>query len=257
MMGFFKRRKRYNEIKNDIQKNGYEAEEKKQTDKLIGLFKEMLAYKNKSYDDNWNFEEWIDIIDTEYHYYRDLLDMALNIVQLGFYYKCYDEGACYYKGLELDDVQRIAFMQNLYKKLKDEDEGYKKFAYYYRGIELKDGQTYSDLYQLEKEKMLVLFKKMLDSANVKHYDDISEYMEAPEKEDDKYFCLDFDCYLNLVIEHCRCRYYKKILINLRDVTLDLGNSYIVCIDTMRKTYENIEKGYKSRKQDLGGRKKCI
>lgn len=253
MKDFNNQEARYNEIRNEIQKNGYKTEEKKQIDKLIKLFKEMLIYKNKSYDDNWSFDEWIDNIDTQYHFFNESLDTVVRIIKFGYYI----EDDYNYNETEVSDVEKIIALQDLYKELIDEDEGYKKFAYYYNEIELKDGQTYSDVYELEKKKMVELFKEMLEFVNVKCCDDSYNYLKSSENEEvneNSYSC-DIDDLMPLIKQYYP--YYNNILNHLSALMWSTSVTYIVLIDSMEKIYESLSKSYKNREKDLQEYKKLV
>lgn len=215
----------------------------------------MLTYKNKAYDDNWSFEQWIDNIDTHYHFFNESLNTVLRIIRFGYYFE--DDYDYNYNEIEVDDVEKIIALQDLYEELADENAGYKHLAYYYKEIELEEGQTYSDVYELEKKKMMELFKEMLEFVNVKCCDDSSNYLKssANEEENNKSYSYDLEDLASLVKQHYP--YYNNILIHLSTLMWNPNVTYIVLIDSMEKIYESLSKSYKNREKDLQEYKRLV
>lgn len=218
----------YEKVEEDIQENGYKKLEKEKTEKLINLFKEMLQYKNKKYDENWSFEEWIENIDTHYHFYHESLIETLYKIKKGLI--LLDTDKYYYDSIKVDQVEKIISLTDLYENLNDKDDGYKNYAYFYREFELKEGQTYSDLYKLEQEKYVKLFQDMLDFINVKYDTDY------------------FDDLSVLIREHYP--YYNDVLIHLDDMMFSTKETYITILDRMENIYDNLSKNYKNHEKNL-------
>jgi hypothetical protein len=211
----------YNEAKKLIKEKDYKTAKEEKTQKLIQLFKEMLKYKNIEYDENWNFKEWIDAIDTNYHYFHDILKETSNLVILGDLSSSNDDG---------NQTQAIKYLIDLYNQLSDEENGYKEYANYYDDIKLQEGQTYEDLYKLEKEKFVKLFKEMLDFVNVEHDSDYFENLSAQ---------------VGLAYP-----YYSDTIIRLDSLIWSTDETYISIIHSMRCIYEKFSEGYKNHEQNM-------
>lgn len=175
----------YEFIKNEIQKKGYEKLKNQKIKKLISAFKEMLDYKNKSYDDKWSFEEWIEVIDKHYHFYHDTLERTLTQIQSNTL--CRSIYMDYQVYIKTDDVENLIALDDLYCELDPETGDYKDFADFYEDIELEEGQTYEDLYNEKKEKFIKLFKEMLDYINVKHEENSFETLKALIRDNFPYY----------------------------------------------------------------------
>lgn len=228
--GIIKELKYYEKLEKEIQEKGYEKLKNEKIEKLIQLFKEMLKYKNKEYNENWNFREWIDNVDTYYHYYHELFMKTLEKINYG--YISLDTEYYSYDSIEVDEVERIRDIISLYNCLADEEDGYKNYAYFYKDFELKEGQTYSDLYNLQTEKFVKLFKEMLDFQNVEY------------NKDDNYF----EYLSNCVSEHYP--YYRDILMHLDVMMWNPTETYITLLDSMEKIYDNLSKNYKNHEQNM-------
>ena len=213
----------YEKAEKEIQIKGYEELKNEKIDSLIQVFKEMLKYKNKEYNENWSFEEWIDKIDMTYHYYHLELQEVLEVLKFGYYFV--DIEKYNYDSIEVNEVETIILLENLYAILTCKGEDYTYFANFYKEIELKDDQTYSDVYDIEIEKLAKLFKEMLDYANV------------------KYDTTDFFSLRTLI-----CRYYPyytDTIIHLRALMSMPDETYISKINSMEAIYENLSKSYKN------------
>lgn len=219
----------YENIERKIKQQGYEKLEKEKIEQLIQLFKEMLEYKNKKYSNNWSFKEWIDNVNTYYHYFNDSLINTINAVQLGQTWREHETDEEIYP-IKINQVEKILLITKLYKKLKNEDSGYKKYADWYIDFDLEEGQTYEDLYELEKKKYVELFKEMLDFLNVSYEGD------------------DFDKLKSLVME--KYPYYFDRLVHLDFIRWDTRGTYISTLDSMERIYRNILKYYKNHEQNM-------
>lgn len=212
--------------KKEIKQKGFEALKKEKIDKLINIFKEMLEYKNKKYDNNWSFSEWLKAVDFSYYYYDYILQETLYKVE----YRKLPSDVYEDEPTEIDDVDVIIALDELYQILTNPEKDYKKYANYYKEIELKEGETYSDLYDKELENFKNLFKEMLDFLNVKY-------------EKDDFFSLSV-----LICEHYP--YYTDIIINLRNLINVLNKTYISILYDMQKLYEYFSREYKNHEKNM-------
>lgn len=218
----------YEFIKNEIQKKGYEKLKNQKIKKLIFAFKEMLDYKNKSYDDKWSFEEWIEVIDKHYHFYHDTLERTLTQIQSNTL--CRSIYMDYQVYIKTDDVENLIALDDLYCELDPETGDYKDFADFYEDIELEEGQTYEDLYNEKKEKFIKLFKEMLDYINVKHEENSFETLKALIRDN--------------------FPYYRDNLISLSVMMSNPTETYISILSSMDRVYNYFAKTYKNHEENL-------
>ena len=218
----------YEFIKNEIQKKGYEKLKNQKIKKLISAFKEMLDYKNKSYDDKWSFEEWIEVIDKYYHFYHDTLERTLTQIQSNTL--CRSIYMDYQVYIKTDDVENLIALDDLYCELDPETGDYKDFADFYEDIELEEGQTYEDLYNEKKEKFIKLFKEMLDYINVKHEENSFETLKALIRDN--------------------FPYYRDNLISLSVMMSNPTETYISLLSSMDRVYNYFAKTYKNHEENL-------
>lgn len=218
----------YEFIKNEIQKKGYEKLKNQKIKKLISAFKEMLDYKNKSYDDKWSFEEWIEVIDKHYHFYHDTLERTLTQIQSNTL--CRSIYMDYQVYIKTDDVENLIALDDLYCELDPETGDYKDFADFYEDIELEEGQTYEDLYNEKKEKFIKLFKEMLDYINVEHEENSFEALKALIRDN--------------------FPYYRDNLISLSVMMSNPTETYISLLSSMDRVYNYFAKTYKNHEENL-------
>ena len=133
----------------------YETLLKERENKCRKLFKKMLEYKNKEYNENLDIVDLIGKVIQYYTFYAGelrVLKQALigNTIQFDI------DGDL----VEVNDNGRLVLIDKYYNLIVNED--YKKVAYMYKDFELKDGQTYDDLYDIEYEKLDNLYRKMLE-----------------------------------------------------------------------------------------------
>lgn len=223
----------YEKIEEEIKEKGYEKIKDEKIQKLIALFKKMMEYKNKKYDENWTFEKWIEEINMCYHYYNDSLMETLNQVKYGSIDR--EVEADYEEVIATDEVENIMCLEDLYYELNYPDGDYKHFANFYREFELKEGQTYEDLYNLEKAKFVKLFKEMLDFVNVKYYTD------------------DFYKLRSLVKE--AYPYYYEIFKTWNVSSSMPKTTYIKELNYMEDIYNNFSKTYKNHEENMKKYKK--
>ena len=218
----------YEFIKNEIQKKGYEKLKNQKIKKLISAFKEMLDYKNKSYDDKWSFEEWIEVIDKYYHFYHDTLERTLTQIQSNTL--CRSIYMDYQVYIKTDDVENLIALDDLYCELDPETGDYKDFADFYEDIELEEGQTYEDLYNEKKEKFIKLFKEMLDYINVEHEENSFEVLKALIRDN--------------------FPYYGDNLISLSVMMSNPTETYISLLSRMDSVFNYFAKTYKNHEENL-------
>ena len=203
----------YKNIKKELEEKKLENIIEERKEKFIKLFKEMLEYKNKKYDNNWDIIKFINKIDQYYNFYHEnlcSLENALsgNLVQ-------FDLESNY---IQVNNIERIMHIDGIYEYIHD--YGYIDVAYLYRDFELEDGQTYEDLYNLEIEKFNKLFKKMLEFIGENNFE---KNVDLEEKIKEKY------------------PFYGNALRDMH--SHDLHPTYIQILDAMEETYENILKDY--------------
>ena len=218
----------YENIKREIQEKGYENLKNEKIQKLISVFKEMLEYKHKKYNNDWSFEEWIKDIDRYYHFYHEDLENALSQVRSNTLYRSiYMDYQVY---IQTNEVENIIALDDLCHDLDPETGEYKNFANFYRDIELKEGQTYEDLYNEEKEKFIELFKKMLNYINVKYEDNSFEGLKS------------------LIRDHFP--YYRDNIISLNVMMSNPTETYISLLNSMEDIYNYFSKTYKKHEDNM-------
>ncbi len=218
----------YEFIKNEVQKNGYEKLKNEKIKKLISVFKEMLDYKHKSYDNKWSFEEWIEVIDKYYHFYHDTLENTLTQIQSNTL--CRSIYMDYQVYIQTDDVENLIALDDLYCELDPETGDYKNVADFYEDIELEEGQTYKDLYDEKEEKFIELFKEMLDYVNVKHEEDSFGALKA------------------LIREHFP--YYSNTITSLSVMMSNPTETYISLLSSMDSIFNYFAKTYKNHEENM-------
>lgn len=223
---------KYQKINKEIKTEGYETVENKYKSKLIQLFKEMLEYKNKNYSNDWTFTMWLDHIDTHYHYYHDELQDTLYKVVYQEAYISSDFNDDDEDSIEISDIDKIMQLEDLYNILIEKNNDYKKHANDYREYILKDKETYADLYNKQKEKLIELFKEMLDDINY-NYDKSNN---------------DFDYLKSIIIEEYP--FYTDMLIHLDVIIYNSNETYISLLNSMENIYNSLAKNYKNREKLL-------
>ena len=188
----------------------------------------MLDYKNKSYDDKWSFEEWIEVIDKYYHFYHDTLERTLTQIQSNTL--CRSIYMDYQVYIKTDDVENLIALDDLYCELDPETGDYKDFADFYEDIELEEGQTYEDLYNEKIEKLIGLFKEMLDYINVEHEENSFEVLKALIRDN--------------------FPYYGDNLISLSVMMSNPTETYISLLSRMDSVFNYFAKTYKNHEENL-------
>ena len=225
----------YEKIKKEIQEKGYENLKNEKIQKLIPVFKEMLDFKHKNYNEKWSFNEWIEAMDKYYHFYHENFESTLSQIQRNILYRnIYMDYQVY---IDTDEVENIIALDDLYDIIDPESGEYKDVADFYEDIELEEGQTYKDLYNEKIENFIELFKKMLDYINVQHQNNSFENLKSLIRQ---YF-----------------PYYSDNITSLDVMISNPTNTYISLLSDMdmiynylNKTYENHEENMKKYNKEL-------
>lgn len=226
---------KYEKVKKEILEKGYENLKNEKIQKLISVFKEMLNYKHKNYNEQWSFKEWIEVIDRYYHFYHEDLEDTLSQIQSNIL--CRSIYMDYQVCIETDEAENIIALDDLYYILDSETGDYKNFADFYEEIELKEGQTYEDLYNEKEEKFIDLFKKMLDYINIPHEDNSFENLKSLIRQ---YFPYYSDNITSL-----------SVMINNPTKTyISLLNDMDMVYNYFTRTYENHEENMKKYNKEL-------
>lgn len=216
---------RYIELENKIKKYGYEKLEKEKKEKLIILFREMLDYKHKEYSDSFSFEDYINKVSLYYNLFSDELHNVLSAINSN--YVVFDIEEDY---IDVNDVEKIMLLDSLYSSLTYEGDGYKENANFYRDFDLEEGQTLEDLYKLEKEKFVKLFKEMLD------------YIKVEYNKDNNYF----EYLKDKVIQNYP--FYEDRLLFMESA--DPNTTLVAILDSMETVYESLVKDYKNYEKNI-------
>ena len=211
----------YLKYKEIVDKKGKEIVHKENLKKVEDLCKEMLQYKNKSYDSNMRLHDLIKKTEVYYAYF------TYTFYQL----RCALLGLIPHDSIEhddkgLDSVEKYMVVTSIYNYLKSY---YKEKAFVYRDFDLKDGETLDDIYHKEYIKYRELYEEMLDFINIS-YD-----KEAP-----------FYRIRNLIFDYYP--YYKEMIENVDKDLFD--NSMIAIFSRMEDVYDKIKVGYKNRDKDM-------
>lgn len=196
-------------------------------DKFLNLFKEMLDYKKKKYQKNISFNELLKKVSISYYFFIEELENIENAIEKGYIQDdSYDED--YYIKKDEDPVEIAHYLSTMYKNIKDNDY-YKSVAYFYHEFELKDGETYEDLYDQEKNKIINIFKEMLDYRKIS-YNEKDNYDGLFKKVEENY------------------PYLKDVLYGLYPNYRD--RDYITILDRMVNIEEALLNRYKNYDQEM-------
>ena len=218
----------YENSKKELEGKSFEIELEKRTKKLIQTFQEMMNYKTKPYQQDWDFAHWIHEIDLHYHFYHELLKDALSLVyEGGINVEIIDYG---YDTIDADEIEILQYLDDLYSILNGKEENYKEHANDYLDVDLKPGQTYSDVFDEKEEQLVQLLKKMLDEIHVPY-----------QREDFPYLS-------TLVCEHYP--YYAQNLMSLRGSMANPNNTMIAMVDRLEMVYQFFLKDYKNREENM-------
>ena len=226
----------YEKTENKISKYGYENLKKEKIDKLIHLFKEMLEYKNKKYDETWSLEELINTVDKYYNFYHEELMNLLNQISSNTMtrYIYSDYMVC----IRTNKVENIIALDYIYEILSSDNDGYKQFANFYKDVELEEGQTYKDVYNKKIENFVQLFKEMLEFLNIKYED----------KLDNKNIDKDYMNLKSLIMKYYP--YYLDNLIHLDVSMSSVNETYISLLDHMDLVYNYLNSTYKNHDENM-------
>ena len=198
----------------------YETLLKERENKCRKLFKKMLEYKNKEYNENLDIVDLIGKVIQYYTFYAGelrVLKQALigNTIQFDI------DGDL----VEVNDNGRLVLIDKYYNLIVNED--YKKVAYMYKDFELKDGQTYDDLYDIEYEKLDNLYRKML------------EFLVEKDLENEK----------NL--EGRMLEKYPFYLLDIKRInTYEPYSTVIERLNVMENVYEKLSRDYKNYEENM-------
>lgn len=215
----------YRNIERQIKEQGYEKLRDERIEELIKVFKEMLEYKKKTYDENWTFEQFVEKIAQYYNIFSESLWEAVSAIKYYSYEYDMEEDT-----VPINEVEALKILDSLYFMLTDENDDYKNYADFYRDFELGEGQTFGDLYKLEIAKFIKLFKDMLDFRNIEY--DKNE--------------TDIDRLKLKVMEYYP--YYSSMLFHL--ISPNPNTTYIQELSSMEDVYERISGEYKNHEENL-------
>ena len=210
----------YKRINKDIETVGYKVLKDRLVDKLITIFKEMLDYKHKEYKDDWSFREFANKISQYYNLFSGYLSDCVNAIYYGSYSYDIDEDH-----VSMNNVEKIMVLEGFYDRLTYSDDAWKKEANFYRDFDLEEGQTLKDLFDIECEKFIKLFKEMLDYRNF-DYDKEETYLDFLKRDVVKAY-----------------PFYED---NLRFlISPNPSSTYIEILDHMENVYEYLVGDYKN------------
>lgn len=215
----------YYSIEKEINENGYDKLIEQRKEKLIQVFKEMLEFKNKEYDENWNLQQFAEKISQYYNFYSEELWNTISAANMGSVSYDIEEDS-----IRINEVESIMFVDDFLEELTNEDDDYKKYANFYRDFELEEGQSFKDLYNKEIEKFIKLFKDMLDYRNIEYNKDEKSFDKLKWK----------------VMEYYP--YYHAMLFHL--ISPNPNTTYIQELDSMENVYETISNEYKNHEENL-------
>lgn len=214
----------YHELEKEVDEKGIDAVIEERKEKIIKLFKEMLEFKNKPYDDNWSLREFSDKISQYYNSYHEEISNMVSAAGRGSVSFEIEKDS-----IRTSEVESIMFMDDFYDLLTDDVFGYKTSADLYRDFELEEGQTYKDLYDAEMEKFKKLFKDMLKHRKIK-------FDENASLDDLRYKVM------------YAYPYYYVMLFYF--ISHDPSTTYIQELDSLEDKYERMSSEYKNHKENM-------
>lgn len=216
---------KYLDMKKSLEKFSFEDLINLYKQKFTSLYKEMLIYKKKTFDEDISFEVLSSKVNVYYQFYREYIeDIFLVLLNRSLYFRTYDENLIMES--DEDPVEVIYFLKSTYEHIKDE---YKKYAYYYKDIELEEDESYRDRYNKELDKIEDIFKEMLKYRNI-------EYKEDEDFTDLKIKVMEEYPYLE-----------GAIRIDLSDYP---GDTYIISINKLYTLQECLLKRYKNYDEEM-------
>ena len=150
----------YLDVKKEVEIKGFENVYDKLLDDLKNLFKEMLDYKNKPYNDDDKLSILLKKVEQYYNYY------ILTISDLQSALVGYAEGENIdEQPKRLNNIEIIIKVRANYNYLK---KNYRENAFIYRDYELKEGESFSDLYIKYLDRSYDLYREMLDFLKIEY-----------------------------------------------------------------------------------------
>lgn len=150
----------YLDVKKEVDKYGYENVYNNLLEDIKNLMKEMLDYKNKSYNDTDKLSRLLKKVEQYYNYYILTID-DLESALVGFANgENIDE-----QPKRLNNIERIIKLRADYNYLK---KNYKENAFIYRDYELNEGESFRDLHIKYLDRSYNLYREMLDFLKVEY-----------------------------------------------------------------------------------------
>lgn len=214
----------YKKLEKEISEKGYDKLIKEREERLINLFKEMLDYKNKKYDEDISFRDLLDKISQYYNGYNVYLDDLYAAINMGSVSFDIEEDS-----IPINEVESLMIIDDFCDVAIDEDWGYKTEADRFRDFELEEGETFKDLYDKEIEKFKNLFKEMLEHRNI-------EYTDEDKFDDLKWKVMEAYPYYYVMLYHL--------------ISPNPNVTYIQELNSMEDVYEAIVSEYKNHEENL-------
>ncbi len=219
----------YLEIEKRLQNKTISLELEHYKEEFIKIFKKMLDYKNKSYENDISFNELVKKVDANYYLISEDIANIENAIDKGYIEYHNDDESVVVESDE-DPVELIYFLENQYEYLKQE-KNYDEIAYFYRDFEPEEGKTYEDLYDSERAKLIGIFKEMLDYRNVQ-YEANESYTSLKYKVQNEYPF--FQNALSLMSPDAPYRGYIDMLDSMVNVEENLLSRYKNYDEEMKK-----------------------
>lgn len=205
----------YLEDEREIKEKGYKNLLRIGQDKLTVLFHEMLDFKNKKYDKDWDFLTLLEYTSRYYNAYSFEFDEVYLGLKYHIVKDIYGE-----ENITIGKVENIQNIRYLYQELSDKNYGYRYRANDYIDFDLQDGETYQDLIKEKKKEYEKLFKEMLDFVKI------------------SYEGLEFYQIRNLVCE--AYPWYEDMIHNVLE-HYSLHENYIDILDSLYKIHDRLKK----------------
>lgn len=226
-----KRLENYNEISKELYKTGYEKNYNQLIQKITKLFKEMLDYKHKKYDNSISFLDLLEKTSNYYNYYKDDFYILKKIYTKGSI-PVIDDYSYPERYVYPNEVEKIILLNEIYNNITSPNDDYKKYADFYIDIDLQPGKTYKTIYDAKMSKFVTLLHKMLD------------YVKVPHDNDEDYYLF----LTPLVVKYYP--FYSDSLFHLQSTLSNPSNNYIDCIDTIEKTYNYLSHYHENYQEKL-------
>lgn len=252
----------YLDVKKEVEIEGFENVYDKLLEDIKTLMKEMLDYKNKTYNDIDKLSILLKKVEQYYNYYI-LTISDLKSALVGFAEgENIDE-----EPKRLNNIERIIKARANYNYLK---KNYRENAFKYRDYELLEGESFSDLHIKYLYRSYDLYREMLDFLNVEYDNNLPPihiinkakkyypfYIKYIDDEDRPYFdpyaslLTRMDEYYEIMSENYKNDFineinrYQKFIKNNKDLSIDeIANK-------LNMTTEEIEKINEIMNEDIG------